>query len=252
MSASPCVSIVTVSYNSGRYIGQCIKSVLNQTYSNIELIVIDGGSSDETLDVLMSFEDDRLFYLSENDSGIYYAMNKGISLVSGEIVAFLNSDNFYASEKVIENVVNEFQIQKTAIVYGDALIVDSLDVNKIVRKWRSGACHRYSFIFGWMPPHQATFFLCSAVSSGLQYNTNFRISADYELLMRFIYLNKLSCSYLQDVFVLARDGGVSNSSLSNVVRSNFEVLLAWVVNGRLPPIHIFIFKPLRKFFQYIH
>ena len=247
----PKVSIITVCYNSSKTIEDTIKSVLNQTYSNIEYIIIDGLSTDHTLEIVNKYKNEISTIVSEKDDGLYDAINKGIQLATGEIIANLNSDDFYIDNNVIEDIVNQFEKEKTDTLYADLYYVDAIDTNKIARHWKSGAYEKGMFYKGWMPPHP-TFFVKKEVYSkhGL-FNLELKSAADYEIMLRFIHKHNCSTSYLPRVVVRMRVGGVSNASIINRLKANREDKRAWEINGLKPKPFTLIFKPLSKLGQFL-
>lgn len=246
------VSIITVVFNSKDTIEHTIESVLSQNYKNIEYIIIDGGSTDGTVDIIKKYEDRLAYWVSEPDDGLYDAMNKGIKAATGDVVGILNSDDMYADSSVIEETVNVISKEKVDTCYGDLVYVDKNNTQKVRRQWKSGNFLRDRFKRGWMPPHP-TFFVKREIYQkyGL-FNTNFPIAADYELMLRFLY--KLGCStaYIPKVLVKMRTGGNSSPSLANTIKANIEGYRAWKVNGLKPNPVIFIIKPLSKIAQYNH
>lgn len=244
------VSIITVVFNNKGTIEHTIESVLSQNYKNIEYIIIDGGSTDGTVDIIKKYEDRLAYWVSEPDDGLYDAMNKGIKAATGDIVGILNSDDIYADSSVIEETVNVLSKEKVDTCYGDLVYVDKNNTQKVIRQWKSGNFLRDRFKRGWMPPHP-TFFVKREIYQkyGL-FNTNFPIAADYELMLRFLY--KLGCStaYIPKVLVKMRTGGNSSPSLANTIKANIEGYRAWKVNGLKPHPVIFIIKPLSKIAQY--
>ena len=242
------VSIITVAYNSQSTIEETIQSVLSQDYSAIEYIVIDGGSSDGTVDLIKKYQANIDYFVSEPDQGIYDAMNKGVDAATGELIGILNSDDVYANNKVISDLVN--QVKGHDAVYGDLVYVKANDLNKIKRVWKSGNYKTGSFVKGWMPPHP-TFFVKKACYTNLgSYDTRLKSAADYELMLRFILKNNISISYLPKVVVKMRLGGVSNVSFKNRYLANREDKLAWKLNGLRPRFVTFLLKPLRKITQF--
>ena len=277
------VSLITVSYNSARTIADTLKSVQSQTYKDIEYIVVDGNSSDGTIEIVKQFviakqgtmqgrsegasqdlsEDlsKNLInvasqgvvttFLCERDKGIYDAMNKGLALATGEIIGVLNSDDFYCSNDVIEEVVRAFQQNNTDCLYGDLNYVDPIDTSKIVRKWRSGSFRKENFLKGWMPPHPTFFVRKTCYDKFGKFDTQFKSAADYELMLRFLFKESCSAVYLPKVMIHMRAGGVSNVSLKNRVRANREDRLAWKKNGLKPKWFTLLRKPLSKLKQYL-
>lgn len=248
---NPKVSIITVCYNSERTIEDTLQSVLNQSYPNIEYIVIDGVSTDNTLSIINKYKDKITTIVSEKDNGIYDAINKGIHLATGDIIANLNSDDFYIDNNVIADVVATFEKEKTATLYADLYYVDAVDTNKIVRYWKSKQYKEGLFLKGWMPPHP-TFFVKKEVYQkyGL-FDLQFKSAADYEIMLRFVHRFKTSIAYLPRVIVKMRVGGVSNASLKNRIKANQEDRKAWEVNGLKPHAFTLIFKPLSKLLQFV-
>lgn len=248
---NPKVSIITVCYNSEKTIEDTLQSVINQSYPNIEYIVIDGVSTDNTLSIINKYKDKITTIVSEKDNGIYDAINKGIKLATGDIVANLNSDDFYIDNNVINDVVATFEKDKTDTLYADLYYVDAVDTNKIVRYWKSKKYTEGLFLKGWMPPHP-TFFVKKEVydKHGL-FDLQFKSAADYEIMLRFIHRFKTSIAYLPRVIVKMRVGGVSNASLKNRIKANKEDRRAWEVNGLKPTAFTLIFKPLSKLMQFV-
>jgi len=243
------VSIITPSFNSENCIFHCLESVRNQSYKNIEHLLIDGASRDDTLKIAKTYSHISKI-ISETDHGIYDAINKGIRLASGQIIAILNSDDYYSHPLVLKKVMEAFENQDVDIVYGDLNYVDKTDPGKIVRKWRSGEYNKDRFLKGWMPPHPAFFIRKSCYTRYGAYNTSLNISADYELMLRMLYRYELSCVYLPEVLVAMRMGGKSNSSWHSRWKANQEDRLAWKMNGLKPGPFTLLMKPLRKLGQF--
>jgi glycosyltransferase involved in cell wall biosynthesis len=245
------ISIITVTYNSASTIEQTIQSVLNQSYTNIEYIIIDGVSTDGTLDILNRYKSQVHQIVSEKDNGIYDALNKGIDLATGDIIGILHSDDFYISSNVIENVANSFNQNQCDALYANLYYVDKDDTNKIKRKWHSGIYSEGAFLNGWMPPHP-TFFVKKEVYNKLgKFNLQFATAADYELMLRFIHKNKIKLAYLNEFIVKMRIGGKSNDTVKSRVTANLDDRKAWEVNGLKPRFYTLYLKPLRKIFQFL-
>lgn len=244
------VSIITACYNSGETIEDTIKSVINQTYSNIEYIIIDGESKDNTLEIVNGYKD-RVSKISiGKDDGIYFALNKGLSLATGDIIGFLHSDDFYFNDRVIENVVACFKKNKTESIYGDLVYVDSFDTNKMIRYWKSGKYRRGSFKFGWMPPHPSFFVKREIYEKYGMFNTTLKSAADYEFMLRILHCKNITVSYLKEVLVKMRVGGKSNATIGNRIKANLEDRKAWALNDVNPFWFTLYLKPLRKLKQY--
>ena len=248
------VSLITVSYNSASTIADTLKSVQFQTYQDIEYIVVDGNSSDGTIEIVKQFLDASqglvTKFLCERDKGIYDAMNKGLAMATGDIIGVLNSDDFYCSNDVIEEVVRAFQQNNTDCLYGDLNYVDPIDTSKIVRKWRSGSFRKENFLKGWMPPHPTFFVRKTCYDRFGKFDTQFKSAADYELMLRFLFKESCSAVHLPKVMIHMRAGGVSNVSLKNRIRANREDRLAWKINGLKPKWFTLLRKPLSKLIQY--
>ncbi|MBN2816772.1 MAG: glycosyltransferase [Campylobacterales bacterium] len=225
------ISIITVVWNNVDTIGDAIESVLSQTYNNIEYIIIDGGSTDGTVDIIESYGSKITKFISEKDKGLYDAMNKGIALATGDIVGILNSDDFYIDEFVIEKVVKEFVNKDVDSVYADLVFVKPDNLEKVVRYYDSGKFHPSKFAYGWMPAHP-TFFVKKVFYDkyGL-YKIDYKIAADYELLIRFLSKYKLSYFHLKEPIIKMRVGGVSTSGLKSNYILNKEIIRACAENG---------------------
>lgn len=245
------VSIITVVYNGAEFVRNCIESILNQTYTNIEYIVVDGKSTDGTAEIVKSYGDRIAQFVSEADKGLYDAMNKGIRLATGDVIGLLNADDFYRHNRVIENMVATFKRTNSDAVYGDMLYVDRNDTQKIKRYWRSGWYTENAFLWGWMPGHLSFFAKRALYEQYGVFRLDMKSAADYELMLRFIHKNKIKLAYMDEVTIVMRMGGVSNSSVKNRLQANRADQLAWHVNSLRPYFFTFWLKPLRKINQYI-
>jgi len=246
------VSIITVCYNSAATIENTIKSVLSQTYPNIEHIIIDGGSTDGTLDVIERYREKVAVVVSEPDKGLYDAMNKGIARASGDIIGTLNADDFYAYPDVIENVVRVMEQTGAGVCWGNLEYVSSHDPSKVVRYWRSSEYAPGKFKSGWHPPHPTFFVRRRVYKQYGTFNTSFKIAADYELMLRLLERYKVHSAYVAQVFVKMRTGGVSNFWSPIVIfRANAESYRAWKINNL--PVHWWdvLAKPFSKLIQLI-
>jgi glycosyltransferase involved in cell wall biosynthesis len=242
------ISLITVTFNSENTISRCIQSVASQSYKNIEYIVIDGGSTDNTIRIANSYSNVISIFISEPDQGIYDAMNKGVKHAHGDIIGILNSDDFFADKNALAAVAAAFTLQGTDIVYGDIDYVNPK--GKVIRKWRSGEYKHDIFNRGWMPPHPA-FYCKRALFEELGfYSLEYGTAADYELMLRFMHLNKVSAWHLKKILVKMEIGGVSNKSYKNRVKSLLNDFKAMRNNGILMPAITLILKPLRKISQY--
>lgn len=244
------VSIITVTYNSEAYLEQTIRSVLSQSYEDIEYIIVDGGSTDNTKHIISLYQNKISRFVSEKDKGIYDALNKGLAMASGDVIGILHSDDFYAHERVIEKVVKTFKDTQADALYANLCYVDAKNTSKITRKWLSGEYKENSFLYGWMPPHP-TFFVKKDVYKRIgHFDLNFKTSADYELMLRFIHKHRIKLAYLNEYIVNMRVGGQSNASINNRIIANLEDRKAWEVNGIKPYFFTLWLKPLRKIRQF--
>lgn len=245
------ISLITTVFNNRTYIEECIKSILNQTYQNIEYIIIDGGSTDGTLEVIKKYKDKISKLISEPDSGIYDALNKGIKMATGEVIGFLHADDIYANESVLEKVVNVFMKYDSDSCYGDLQYVDKKNTNKVIRYWKSSNYRHGKFKHGWMPPHPTFFAKRDIYDKYGLFNTDFRIAADYELMLRFLERHKISTYYIPEVLIKMRIGGTSNRSIKNLIIKSTEDYRAWKVNGLNGGIYTIFLKNISKIPQFL-
>ena len=209
------ISIITATYNSGTTLADTIESVLSQTHKDIEYIVIDGGSTDNTMNIVKHYEphfDGRMKYVSEKDNGIYDAMNKGIRKATGDIIGILNSDDYYSAQDILEKVVDKFNTTDVDAIYGDLHYVNGNNKEKCVRYYSSKIFSPGIMRFGFIPAHP-TFYCRREIyeQCGL-YNTSYKIAADFEALLRMIFINKIKISYLPIDLVTMRLGGASTAN----------------------------------------
>jgi len=244
------VSIITATYNSAATLKDTLDSVASQDYLDIEHIIIDGSSIDETMNMVEERGERISKCISEPDKGIYDAMNKGIALASGDIIAILNSDDVYQDSQVISDVVRTFQENPVDAVYGDLVYVAADDLNQVKRYWKSGNYYRKAFLNGWMPPHPSFFVRKECYARFGKFDTSLKSSADYELMLRFLFKNHCSAAYLYRILVRMREGGQSNENILNRLLANQEDRKAWTKNGLSPRFYTLSLKPLRKIGQY--
>lgn len=229
------ISIITATYNSGKTVGDTLKSVLAQTYHDYELLVVDGASKDNTLEVVKKMEplfEGRMRYISEPDKGIYDAMNKGIRMASGDVIGILNSDDFYTSDDALACIAWTLENEKVDAVYGDIHYVDDEDLKKCVRYYSSKPFRRWMMRLGFMPAHPS--FYCRKEvyeKYGAFDAENYRVAADFENLLRLIFVNKIKTHYISKDFVTMRTGGASNSGLESHKRIMRDHLKALKKNG---------------------
>jgi glycosyltransferase len=245
-------SLITTSYNSAATIRDTIESVLSQDYAGIEYIVVDGGSTDRTVEIIREYGPRITKWISEPDSGIYNAMNKGIALATGDVVGTINSDDFYASKDVLRRVATTMSQPNIDCVFGDLDYVDPGNVSRVVRRWRSRPYRDGAFRNGWHPPHPTFFVRRSVIQRHGAFNETLRISSDYELMLRYLEVAKIGSAYIPGVMVKMRDGGISNRSLSNVVKANWECYQSFRLNHlRITPL-VMLRKPMSKLVQLLY
>lgn len=245
------ISIITATYNSQDTLLDCIRSVENQ-FVETRHIIVDGASTDNTLEIIGEHGDKLEKVISEPDSGIYHALNKGLALANSEIIGFLNADDFYPSNDVIARVLEVFRDPAIAACYGDLVYVDYRDINRVIRYWRAGEFLPEKFYLGWMPPHP-TFFVRKSVYDSLGgFNTELGTAADYELMLRFLLKHRINVAYIPEVLVHMRTGGASNVSVAARLRAHRMDYRAWRVNDLKPRIWTIPLKPVRKIRQWIY
>jgi len=245
------VSIITVVYNGVETIRDCIESVLGQTHPELEYIIVDGESTDGTVELVKTYGDRVSRFVSEPDKGLYDAMNKGIGLAAGEVIGFLNADDMYRHKDVVKHIIQQFAETGVDGVYSDMLYVDRIDLNKIKRYWASGTYKHGDFLWGWMPGHLSFFARKRVYDQYGLFRLDLKSAADYELMLRFIHKHRISLAYLHETTIVMREGGVSNANLTNRVRANQEDRMAWELNGLKPYFFTLMLKPLRKIVQLV-
>ena len=243
-------SIITTTYKSELTVRDTLNSILAQDYPDIEHIIVDGASPDKTLKIVNEFSHVAKV-ISETDKGIYDAMNKGITVATGEVIGMLNSDDVYAGESVISTIAEAFLDPVIQTCYADLQYVHPRNLNKVVRTWRSGNFSRRNFYYGWMPPHP-TFFVRREIYEkvGL-FNIGLRSAADYEMMLRILVKHEIPTHYIPEVMVKMRSGGMSNATFKSRIRANKEDRLAWKLNGLEPHFFTLYAKPIRKISQFL-
>lgn len=241
---APRVSVITVAYNSAATITDTLKSVNQQTYPDIEHLVIDGGSSDDTLALVKTHGARVTKLLSEPDCGIYDAMNKGIRLASGDIIGFINSDDFYASPSVLQTVASVFVDPKIQACWGDLCYVKQYNTDQIIRYWQSSSFLPGLFARGWCPPHPTLFVRRQVFERFGMFNLSYRIAADMELMARLIEVHRIQGYYIPQVLVHMRMGGTTNRSLRNIVNQNREIWRALRAHRLAPSLLSFVTRKL--------
>ncbi len=226
LPGKPLITVITVVYNAEKTLKDTIESVMMQSYDNVEHIIIDGGSSDGTLDILKQYDHVIDYWLSEKDGGMYDAMNKGIALSSGEYVGMLNSDDMFANGDVLQNVIDTFCQTQTDAVFSCLNIVDKNNLNKILRKYRVTKFNSILMRIGVMPPHPTFYCKKSCYNAAGSYKTDYKIAADFEMLARLLMSHKISWSFLDKVTITMRSGGLSDSGFLSSIRLNNEIIRA--------------------------
>ena len=244
------ISIITATFQSARTLGDTIDSVRRQTWPEIEHIIVDGGSSDDTLGIVAAHTQ-LVKVVSEPDRGIYDAMNKGIGMADGEIIGILNSDDFYADERVIADIAACFEDPQVDAVYGDLDYVHPDEVNRVTRRWKAGRYQPGGFRWGWMPPHPTFFVRRRLYEQFGGFNLDMGTCGDYELMLRMVHRHGARLAYLPRTLVRMRAGGASNATLMARLKANQNDRLAWTVNGLKPFWFTLWLKPLRKIGQFL-
>ena len=228
------ISLITVTYNAGGVLCCAIESALHQTYSNLEYIIVDGASKDNTLDIIRAYEPQfqgRMKWISEPDCGLYDAMNKGIRMATGDVVGILNSDDFFTSNDVLEKVADSFTGNDVNAVYGDIHFVRSDDLNRCVRYYSSRIFRRGLMRLGFIPAHPSFYCRRECFEKYGCYKTDYKIAADFDLLLRFIYVHRIRIKYLPVDMVTMRLGGASTSGLKSRMTGMKEHLRSFRENG---------------------
>ena len=218
------VSIVTVCFNSEKYIRDCIDSVNRQSYENIEHIFIDGNSSDNTTDIIASRAKRNMILISERDEGIYDAMNKGLRMASGEVIGFLNSDDLFDTECVVDQLVNAFKSSDLDALWGDLNYVFPSDTKKIIREWRSRKLFPADLKRGFIPPHPSFYIKQSSLLSLKFFDDRYSLASDFDFMKRAILCPRIKTDHFKFVVVRMRTGGVTSNSFSNILKQNSEII----------------------------
>lgn len=245
------ISIITVCYNSGKTIEDTFKSVQSQSYKDIEYIVIDGGSKDNTLEFINQYKEIIDYSVSEKDNGLYDAMNKGIEKATGDVIGFLNSDDLFCDDMAVEKVMNVFnENSKIDSVYADIYYVDQNNTDKIVRKWITGK--QKTFKKGWHPAHPTLYIKKKVYNQYGGFNLKFKLASDFEIMLRFIEKYKISTIYLPEPLIKMRLGGETNKSVENIFRQNKECIKAFKDNDlKVNSVMYPFFRIIPKFFQFL-
>jgi glycosyltransferase involved in cell wall biosynthesis len=247
------ISVVTVVYNNAATIKDCINSVLAQDYPDVEYIIIDGGSTDGTIEIIKGFGDKIDKFISEKDKGLYDAMNKGIKLATGDVVGTLNSDDFFYDSHVLTNIAKAFTDEDTDAVIGDIVFIKDDTEQKVLRKYSSAKWRPHRFAWGYMPAHPSFFAKRNLFDRLGYYKTDYRIASDYELLIRFLFVNRINWKYLPLITTKMRLGGASTQGIKSILILNKEIARACNENGiytnYLMIYSKYFFKPLEFIFK---
>ncbi|MFC4212767.1 glycosyltransferase family 2 protein [Pedobacter lithocola] len=244
------ISIITVVYNGETFIKDCIESVISQTYKNIEYIVIDGNSTDGTQLIIEQYQRQITRYVSEDDNGLYDALNKGINLATGDIIGILNADDFFANDDVIQKVadifLNDFSVEA---LYGDLNYIHPLN-KSVIRQWKSKEANETDLKRGWMPAHPTLYLKNNLFEKYGKYALNLGTAADYDLILRFFYTYKIKAYYLPILMIKMRIGGLSNQSYKSLYHAFLNDYKALKRNQLPNPIFILLLKKLSKIKQF--
>lgn len=228
------LSLITVSFNSAATIKDTIESVNKQTYPNIEHIIIDGASSDDTVRIVKDYGKRIVEIKSERDNGIYDAYNKGLKLAKGEVIGFLNSDDIYADENVLQKVMEEFNKSINSnldAVYGNLMYVDKENTKKNIRYWKSKKYQENDFIRGFVPAHPTLFFKSSIYESIGNFDISFRYSGDFDFMLRAFHQTNIKSVFIDEILVLMRDGGQTGGNLKSICKQNNEIFRSFQSNN---------------------
>jgi glycosyltransferase involved in cell wall biosynthesis len=246
------ISIITVCFNSVKTIEETIQSVLAQSYSEIEYIIIDGGSCDGTKEVVAKYAHKIAHVISEPDKGIYDAMNKGLKLARGEVIGLLNADDVYANNEVIAKIAKVMNSHSLDACFGDLIYFSSQNPEKIVRYWRSNHFVRGAFAKGWCPPHPTFFVKRDVYTQFGLFDTSYAMGNDVELMMRFLEKHQIQSEYVPEILVKMRVGGVSNRGLKNIWLQNKNIIkAARKLDIPISVVTFFIHKLLNRLSQFI-
>ena len=220
----PKVSLVTAVYNGEKTVGQTITSIQTQTYKNIEHIIIDGNSADNSIEVIKSHNHPKLKMISESDQGIYHALNKGITLSTGDIIGFVHSDDFLCQKDAIKKIVQAFSKTQTSAVYSDLDYVAQSDPSKIIRHWSAGEFLPSRLKHGWMPPHPTLYLPRSVYEKYGMFKTDYQVAADYEFILRVFSQIKGDVFYIPETLYKMRIGGISTTSIFTKMREDYRAM----------------------------
>ena len=243
------VSIITAAYKSKTTIGEAINSVANQTYPNIEHIIIEGKSEDGTLEEIRRYKHNRMRLMSESDDGLFHAFNKGIKEATGDVIGFVHSDDFFAHKKTLARIMAEFEDPTVEAVFSDLDYISNIDKSLVIRKWISRTFHPSLLKYGWMPAHP-TLYLRREVYERLGlFDQNMRISGDYDFILRYFSQKNLNSVYIPETLYKMRIGGNSNCNWINIYKKMKEDMIA-IRRNRTGGFHTLLLKSFSKIGQY--
>ena len=248
---SPLVTVITVVFNGAATIEDTICSVMEQTYNNFEYIIIDGGSSDATLDIIRKYEAIIDYWVSEKDAGIYDAMNKGIALAKGDYIGLLNSDDYFSTTFVLEKVVMRFNENQVDAIFSNLDVIDPDDQDRVLRKYRISTFSPFMLRIGVMPPHPTFFCKKSCYEKAGKYRTDYRIAADFEMLARLLLKQHITWVYINETTVKMRAGGLSSKGIKSRWVVNREIIRACAENGLYTNMFILALKLPVRFLERI-
>jgi len=224
------ISIITVSFNSANTIRETLNSLFSQDYDNVEFILVDGNSTDETMTIVKEYESKFNVIISENDSGMYDALNKGVRIANGDVIGILNTDDIFTNNNILSSIAKILNNNPDLdAIIGDIVFVN--EKNKIIRNYSSKNWSNYKFKFGFMPPHPSFYCKKDCFNKFGYYNTDFKIAGDFELLLRFLYLNKINYKIIQLTMVNMKLGGLSTGGFKSLIKINNEIIKAYKINN---------------------
>lgn len=245
------ISIITATFNSSFSIRDCVRSINDQTYQNIEHIIIDGASHDNTLEIIKSMPNRVSKIISEPDNGIYDAMNKGLKLATGEIVGILNSDDLYVDNELLSRVVDEFDICNCDSLYGDLFYVQRDNTDIVVRTWETRQFVPGSFCKGWHPPHPTLFLRKEIYDKYGFFDIHFKLAADFEFMLRLFEKYRISSIYIPKPMIRMRMGGATSKNLRNIFNQNIECYIAFKKNNLRVSLLYPLYRLIPKLLQFI-
>ena len=247
------ISIITATFNSAKTLKDTIQSVLRQTNKDFEYLIIDGGSTDETIDIVKSYESEfsgRLKWVSEKDQGIYDAMNKGIKMASGDVVGVLNSDDYFTSDDILQTVADAFKCQEIDAIYGDIHFIRDGNPQKCIRYYSSRMFRPFWLRFGFMPAHPSFYCKREVFEKAGLYSLDYKIGADYEMMVRLFKKYRIKSLYINKDFVTMRTGGASNNNVRSRITLINEDVKACKENGVYTNSLFIMLKFMYKIFEF--